>query len=101
MLVNGASKPDNQFLMIIVRVIVIIVIVIMIMIIITTLRKCGTKNHGCVRDSRETNSPEQLRTAALSVIRINKRPKQLDPLQRNEKAVRGWSAREVTACLIL
>lgn len=71
MLVNGASKPDNQFLMIIVRVIVIIVIVIimMIMIIITTLRKCGTKNHGCVREFQGDKQP---RTAANSCTVCNK-----------------------------
>lgn len=72
MLVNGASKPDNQFLMIIVRVIVIIVIVIikiMIMIIITTLRKCGTKNHGCVRGFQGDKQP---RTAANSCTVCNK-----------------------------
>lgn len=71
MLVNGTSKPDNQFLMIIVRVIVIIVIVIMIMImiIITTLRKCGTKNHGCVRGFQGDKQP---RTAANSCTVCNK-----------------------------
>lgn len=40
---------------------------------------------GVLGDSRETNSPEQLRTAALSVIRIKKRPKQLDSLLRMKK----------------
>lgn len=88
MLVNGASKPDNQFLMIIVIVIVIIVIIIMIMIIIATiLRKCETKNYGSVREFQGDKQP---RTAANSCTVCNKNQHEAQASRstlENEKAV--------------